>query len=89
MRWTRALERLARMQVPFFRNPPREHPPETDGWVEIPVQPELFATFSEPLDTVCPTPWNILGLAIVNQFPELEENHDHESKEERRAATIN
>ncbi len=89
MGWMRVLDRLARKRVPFFRSPAREHPPETDGWMEIPVQPELFATFSEPLDTICPTPWNILGMMIGNRFPEQEENHDHESKEKRSAATIN
>ncbi len=89
MGWMRILEGLARNRVPFFRSPSREHPPANDGWMEIPVHPELFATFSEPLDTICPTPWNMLGMMIGNQFPKEEKEHDNENQKERCAATIN
>lgn len=76
MAWIEAFERLMKQRIPFFRTSQREGPPSSDGWRELPVNPELFATFGEPLDTICPTPWNMLGLMIGNQFPEQEENNE-------------
>jgi hypothetical protein len=88
MGWKSTVERLIRHRSPFLKTPEREGPPETSGWQDMPLRPELFATFSEPWDTVCPTPWNMLGLMIGNQLSTKEEHHEDGNGQQCQTATI-
>jgi hypothetical protein len=88
MRWRALMSRLVRHRSPYYQAPTTDRRPSSDGWVEMPMLPELFSTWSDTLDTICPTPWNMLGLMIGNQFLSQEEKDENESDEHRAVVAL-